>query len=140
MTMNQRDAQALTYLAGRLREETRGASKWDEHGTYTVVARLIGQNLATSIEQVVRHAGDVEAKTPGAIQRPFLPPPAAPDNKARPPRRDEECQMHPGKFAENCGGCHADELAGDEKPLARTNRADPTTGAAACRAALKEGA
>lgn len=111
MTMTQRDAQALTYIAMRLREDIKGASKWDEHGTYSVVAKFIGQNLATSVEQVTRHAADVEAKTPGAITRPFLPAAPERDSRARPPKRTEECKKHPGQWATNCGGCNADRLA-----------------------------
>lgn len=76
MPLTDQDARALTYLARRLREDTYGANEWDVPGVYAVVSELIGQNLATSVESVTRHAADPEAKTPGAIRRPFTPPPA----------------------------------------------------------------
>ena len=69
----ERDAQALAYLAKRLREETYGAGPWDDAGIWAVIKPLVGRNLAIAIEQVTRHAADPEAKTPGAITRPFLP-------------------------------------------------------------------
>jgi hypothetical protein len=78
MSTTERDARALTYLARRLREDTHGAGKWDEPGVWAEVSALIGQNLAIAIERVTRHAADPEAKTPGAIRRPYVPGPPAP--------------------------------------------------------------
>lgn len=74
MTTTDQDIRALAYLAGRLREDTYGANHWDAAGIMAELKPLVGQNLATSIERVIRHAGDVGAKTPGAIRRPFTPP------------------------------------------------------------------
>lgn len=73
MTTTDQDARALTYLARRLRDDTYGCGKWDENGTYAEVSKLVGQNLAVTIERVVAHACDPAAKTPGAIRRPFVP-------------------------------------------------------------------
>ena len=133
MPVTQRDAQALTYLAGRLREETRGARTWDEHGTYAVVSKFIGQNLATTAEAVLRHAGDVEAKTPGAINRPFLPAAPVVDNRARPPKKHEACRRC-GGWKNNCA-CQQERRADDEP-----QEAPPMTAAdaiAAAKAALR---
>lgn len=93
MPMTDQDARALTYLARRLRDETNGACGWDDNGTYAVVSKLTGQNLAMSIERVTRHAADPEAKTPGAIQRPFIPDaqPAS-SNRDNPPAH-ERCSV-----------------------------------------------
>ena len=110
MSMNTRDAQALTYLAGRLRTETPGAGVWDEPGTYAVVSRLVGQNLAMAVEQVTRNAADPDARTPGAINRPFTPA-LKPQPKVHPPRREAECRIHAGQYGDNCGGCAADRRA-----------------------------
>ena len=111
MTTNARDVQALTYLAKRLRDETHGANHWDEAGIHAVITKLAGRNLALTIEQVVRHAADVNAKTPGAINRPFLPDPPE-RSTTQPPRRTEECRTHLGEYAHNCRACAADRLAG----------------------------
>ena len=73
MPTNDMDARALTYLARRLRTETHGARTWDEAGTYAAVSKYVGQNLAETVERITRHAGDKDARTPGAIGRPFVP-------------------------------------------------------------------
>lgn len=102
------DARALTYLARRLRDETHGCASWDEAGTWAVVRTLIGQNLALTIERVTRHAIDPEAKTPGAIKRPFTPPAAsAVAPKRGNPKVGEGCKQHPGQWPDNCGECRA---------------------------------
>ena len=124
MTTTTRDAQALTYLAVRIREDTHGCGKWDQNGTYAIIAELVGQNLGETIRRVVGHASDPEARTPGAIKRPFVPKqaddPKAPRFPAKP---GEDCRYHPGEWAGSCRMCAADRLAGDQ-PTAR-----PTTGA-----------
>lgn len=92
MPVTDADARALTYLARRLRTETYGANDWDEAGVWTIVSGLIGQQLATSIERVARHAADPTAKTPGAINRPFIP--AAPGPQApRNPEAHKRCSI-----------------------------------------------
>jgi hypothetical protein len=74
MATNKRDIQWLTYGAQRLRDETHGACKWDEAGTFKIFAEeLIGTHFATALERVIGHATDPDAKTPGAIKRPFVP-------------------------------------------------------------------
>lgn len=60
----------------------------------------------------------------------------------KPPKRSEECETHPGQYADNCAPCQTDKLAYDadpkEKPV--SNRpGDPTRGAALCRGALGGG-
>lgn len=35
---------------------------------------------------------------------------------AHAPKPHEECPTHPGRFAHNCGGCHADQLAAEADP------------------------
>lgn len=93
VTTTTRDAQALTYLATRIRDETHGCGKWDQNGTYAVIAELVGMNLADTIRRVIAHASDPEARTPGAIKRPFVPKAETP--RAGPLRPDEACR--------NCG-------------------------------------
>lgn len=99
MPTTKRDLQALQYLAQRLREETTGAGKWHDNGLTAVLSKLEGHNLAMTIERVCRHSADPDAKTPGAIERPFVPdlePPGPP----RPPKPSEACRtcgraLHP---------------------------------------------
>ena len=127
MPTTDQDARALTYLAKRLREETHGANRWDEAGIYAIVAKLTGRNLALVVEQVTRHAADVDAKTPGAINRPFTPE-APKANRWEPPKAADQCPHHPGQWATSCGGCVADKHAADEtpRPPAAVRPADPT--------------
>jgi hypothetical protein len=73
MPLNEQDVRALTYLAKRIRTETHGAGQWDEAGTAAKISELKGQGLAQAAERVIRHAADREARTPGAILRPFTP-------------------------------------------------------------------
>ena len=77
LTVDQ-DLRALTYLARRLRDETLGCAQWDEAGTFACLkAELAGQNLLISAQRVLAHATDRDAKTPGAIKRPFTPEPTS---------------------------------------------------------------
>lgn len=119
MSVTDLDVSALVHLAYRIREDTHGLKPWDRQGTHVIFTReLKGMHLPTAVEIVIRHASDPEAKTPAAITRPFLPaaPPAHRLRKSGPPRKHEECPTHAGQYADNCGGCNADALAGDDRP------------------------
>lgn len=54
-----------------------------------------------------------------------------------PPKRTETCQIpgHEGYRADACGGCHADQLAGDPIPVRKPTPGDPATGADLARVA-----
>lgn len=83
MPTSDRDLQGLTYFARRLREDTHGCAPWDDSGTYAVFkTELAGTNLLIALERVIGHATDPEARTPGAIKRPFTPEPV----KTEPPK------------------------------------------------------
>ena len=84
MPMSDQDARALTYLARRLRQETHGARDWDEAGTWTYVSKLIGSNVPLAVERVTRHAADKDARTPAAIDRPFIPDMQQPSSRPEP--------------------------------------------------------
>lgn len=136
MPLTDQDARALTFLARRLRTETHGCREWDDAGTYAKIAELIGQNLALSIERVLCHSTDPEAKTPGAILRPFTPPKPSdqPKAAARPLKRDEQCPR--------CGGpkdgcaCRLEHLAAVYEDESVGERMDRQTALQAARAAL----
>lgn len=115
MPVEATDVPQFVSLAERLRRETHGCKVWDRQGADVVFAReLVGMNFRTALELVIAHAGDPEAKTPAAITRPFKPEAPAPRKRVGPPRRDEECPTHPGQYADNCGGCRADQLAEED--------------------------
>lgn len=128
MSTNDRDLAALTYLAGRLRSETYGCGAWDQRGLEVKVAEFKGMQLAVVVEQILRHATDPEAKTPGALHRKFSPP--TPSEKAPTkrgnPHRDQECSHHPGQWPDNCAGCKTESIAAyyDEPDQDRPTSAD----------------
>ena len=120
MTTNEQDLRGRAYFAKRLRAETHGAATWDDAGLWSVLKRMEGHNLALTIERVTRHAADPEARTPAAIERPFVPdaPKAAP---RYPPKAADECRNHPGEWADQCRICHGPQVA-DEQPGDRDTR------------------
>lgn len=135
MPVTDQDARALTYLACRIRKETHGAREWDENGTYAVIKRFVGHNLALTVERVTRHAADPEARTPAAMERPFVPdaPHAGP---ARPPKCEEACELH-GGHKDRCPGCAADRLTGDAATRPAPVRTGPTPEYLQARAASR---
>lgn len=115
---NTRDIQALVYLTRRLRDETYGAGDWHEAGIAAKLSELAGQNLASVVERVLCHATDPEAKTPGALHRPFLPP--KPSERGpqpfSPPKRDEACRT----CGNRCPGRCVRDGGGPEQPVAES--------------------
>lgn len=122
MPTTKRDLQALHYLAQRLREETRGAGQWHDNGLTAVLSKLEGHNLAITIERVARHAADAAAKTPGAIERPFVPdaPQVGPRFPAKP--GPDECRNHKGEYVGSCRPCAAEQYAHPNDPVINDDR------------------
>lgn len=117
MTLTHQDARALAYLARRLRADA-NLPPWDEHGTFSVIAKHVGSNLDSIAERVIRHALDRHARTPGAINRPWSPP-ATSERPARPPRPTEACKT--------CGRrMHAADAVCDEPTLRPVGKSAPT--------------
>lgn len=117
MTVKLEDAQALTYIAVRLRQETYGCAKWDHAGTFSVIRELIGQNYSETLHRVIGHAMDPEARTPGAIRRPFVP--KRPDEPGRrvPAKAGEDCRRHPGEYVGSCRACSVEHLDAPTDPV-----------------------
>lgn len=117
MTTTQRDAQALVYIATRLRAETRGCGQWDDVGTYSVIRELIGQNLAEVVHRVIGHAVDPDAKTPGSIRRPFVPKRTDEPGRRQPAKAGEDCKRHPGEYVGSCRACAVERLDAPTDPI-----------------------
>lgn len=128
MPTTDQDARALAYLVERIRIETNG-NRWDKPGIDAVLAKLVGKSLVPSIERVIRHAADPDAKTPGAILRPFVPAGVAIDTPPQPPRKHEACRVC-GRHVERC----LCERPTTRAPQPSTRHAEH---AAAARAALR---
>ena len=114
MTTSEQDLRALAYIATRLRAETHGAAKWDDAGLWSVLKKLEGHSLALTVERVTRHAADSEARTPAAIERPFVPDAPKSAGVRYPPKRDQECPGHPGEWPDSCRICRAPVVADEE--------------------------
>lgn len=118
MTVSKGDAQALTWIARRLREDTHGCGPWDAAGTYAVIAEHVGQNLAETVHRVIGHALDPEARTPGAIRRPFVPKrDDGPTGRVKPAKAGEDCRRHPGEYVGSCRACLVDVLSTEHDPV-----------------------
>lgn len=100
MPVTEQDARAIAYLAARIRTET-GGTRWDQPGIDAIVGKYVGRSLVAAVERVTRHAADPEAKTPGAILRPFVPAGVAIDTPPQPPRKHEACRVC-GRHVESC--------------------------------------
>lgn len=112
MTVSKGDAQALTWIARRLREDTHGCGPWDPAGTYAVISELVGQSLAETVHRVIGHALDPEARTPGSIRRPFIPKRDEPTGgRVKPAKAGEDCKRHPGEYVGACRACLVDVLS-----------------------------
>jgi hypothetical protein len=135
MTIDDRELQAIAFLALRVRRATNGAGAWDEPGLIANLRKIQNRNLHMTIEHVLRHAADPSAKTPGVILGSFTPDAPKP-GPARPPKKAEECPKHPGSFKGTCSGCRADELAGDDSPPLVRRSMHSDAGAKAARDAL----
>lgn len=113
------DVPMLTRLACRLREETMGCGPWDELGVSKYVAEMKSWNFETVVEQILRKGTDPDARTPATLLKRGMSPLPSERPGGRyggPPRKHEECHLHPGQRAANCGGCRADQLTGDRTP------------------------
>lgn len=117
MTFNIRDAQTLTYLAVRLRQETYGCGKWDHAGTYSVIRELIGQGFAENLHRVIGHAMDPEARTPGAMRRPFVPKRQDEPGRRQPAKAGEDCKAHPGEYVGSCRQCAVQHIEVPTDPV-----------------------
>ena len=114
MPLNETDVRALTYLAKRIRTETHGCGPWDEAGIAAKIGELKGQGLSQAAERVIRHAGDREARTPGAILRPFLPDPQA--------DRTPHVRRTPADYCADCSQPLDEHRATDHNPVRRTEQ------------------
>jgi hypothetical protein len=140
--LNDRDAQALTYLALRIRAETHGAGAWDKHGTAAKIAQLKGRSLAMTAQDIIGHAADAKARTPGVLLGAFKPKPVeAPESTKRGnPKPGQDCPRHPGYWADTCdtaGPCAAPKPYDDAPPPPPSwDPGNATAGAKAAREAI----
>lgn len=134
MSADDQELRALAFLALRIRRATSGAGPWDEDGLMTNLRKIQNRNLHMLVEHTIRHAADPAAKTPGVLQGTFTPEAPVPDNRARPPKRAEQCPRC-GGFRGSCACQH--EHRADDEDLPPMPPVEPTLrGAELVRAAM----
>lgn len=79
---------ALGHLVTVIRAD-RKLPTWDRRGIDQVLASLRHLDAHELATRAIGHAADPEARTPGALRRPFLPTPAAPRPAGPPPKREQ---------------------------------------------------
>lgn len=138
-TPTEQDLRALAYLAPKLRP--RGSKPWKDTDVFDCCKRLAakGYGLTEITNRVLVHAQDPKADAPTVIVVPPKHEPAEESRHFRPPKRDDECPVHPGSYATACSGCAADRHAGTPAPPGRSRKTPPPPEWAKARAALRRG-
>lgn len=97
MPIDDQELRAIAFLALRVRRATPGAGPWDEDGLIANLRKIANRNLHLTIEHVLRHAADPNAKSPGVLAGRFTP--AAPaSERPYPPRRADQCRRCGGRL------------------------------------------
>lgn len=134
--MSREQAQALTRAIHLLRPA------WNEEGIFAALGHVKERDPFDIALAALRAAADEKVRTPGVI--PTTGPhwnEAAPKEPVRPrsgpPRKSETCPVHPGSWADNCSGCRADQLAGDQTTGPNLRRPDVSDRVAQVRAEIR---
>ncbi|WP_310962131.1 hypothetical protein [Nocardioides terrisoli] len=147
MPVTKDQARILTSLIVASRPH--GAPRWDEPGIMAALAKVADRSLPEVVIASIRAACDASARNPGVIAAPGKAwdsdtVPIEAKSRPHPPKRGQDCPRHPGQFADRCGGCRADQLAGPDddedtpdSPPPSWQPGDTKAGAAMCRAAIK---
>lgn len=138
MSIDDQELRALHFLALRVRRATSGAGPWDADGLMTNLRKIADRNLHLTVEHVLRHAADPNAKTPGVIVGSFTPEAPKATPKLHPPKKADECRHHPGQYPPPyCGPCATEGRAWGDDQATPTSPADREASLAACREALR---
>lgn len=134
--MTPQQAKALAHLTALLRPD------WNEHGIYAALGKCKDREPFAVALATIRAARDDGARTPGVIPsdgphwRELEGVKATPDEAGRPPKKHEECKTHPGRWADNCGGCASDRLTGETTTPPELRRPDRSNQVARLRGEL----
>lgn len=110
MSIDDQELRAIQFLAERIRKNTPGAGLWDSAGFAANLRKLAGRNLHMTVEHVIRHAADPNAKTPGVLLGAYTPEAPSSAGKPHPPKAKDQCRR--------CGlpkpcACEREQLAYD---------------------------
>lgn len=116
-TEQQADRLAELVAAERRRLEL---DPWGPAGVKAALRQVADRDLIEVTAAFLRAARTASLRTPAvaAMDGPHWQQPKPEPATPRPPRRDEECDRHPGSWAERCHGCAADRHAGTASPQA----------------------
>lgn len=123
--MNERvdhDVEAIGGVVMRLRGRNVAAGgDWDWPGIRTGVQAAVqhgrdyNRPLSVVAKACINAAADWKNRTPAVMGMPgphWHDGPASTETR-RPPKRTEECTLHPGKWRNECAGCKADQVVID---------------------------
>lgn len=110
MPLDDQELRALAFLALRVRKATFGCGPWDEAGLMANLRKVANRNLHMTIEHVLRHAADPNAKSPGVLAGSYTPP-APKAERFRPLKASEQCRRCGGQ--RGACGCQLEDLAVD---------------------------
>lgn len=135
--IDDQELRAIQFLAERVRKATNGAAPWDSAGLAANLRKLATRNLHMTIEHVLRHAADPDAKTPGVLLGAYTPAAPTSGGRPQPPRKHEQCTRCGGMLPD-CA-CRREHLAvtyDDETGAESLQGLDKRTAVEAARAAL----
>ena len=135
MGVTPKQAWAIAHLVAELRPE------WQPEGVVSAIKRVADRNPHEVALASIRAAADPEARTPGVIPTPgthWQEGIKQQPGKGRPPRKDEECDVHVGQWADACHGCASDRLTGERTTPAELRRPDASGHLALARAQLAQ--
>lgn len=110
------------------------APRWDEAGTLAAIKRIATWNLAVVIDNVIKHASDPKAASPGVIGGNYTPPELV-KGTPLPPKKHQQCTRCGGMLPD-CA-CKREHLAATYDDETPTERMDREAAMAAARAALR---
>lgn len=117
--IDDQELRAIQFLAERVRKATSGAAPWDSAGLAANLRKLANRNLHMTVEHVLRHAADPEAKTPGVLAGSYTPPAPTSGGRPGPLRREEQCPRCGERKGDYCA-CSREYMEAayaDEEPL-----------------------
>lgn len=92
---------------------------WPQASLFTFITRhLAGRALRDVAVALTWVATDPTTEKPARVLEagPWWQATNSGTSTHRPPRFGETCRFHPGHYAHNCGGCRADQIAGEQRP------------------------
>lgn len=101
----------LTRLVHSIRPD------WDQRGILAALSKCQSFDKQDTIRAALAAAADPDVRTPGVIPKAgsHWDPPGRTQSTStrirRPPKREQECEQHPGEWQDSCRCCAADRIS-----------------------------